>query len=565
MDKSKNGTLVLSKAPTGVKGFDEITGGGLPSGRPTLIFGGPGCGKTLFSLQFIAHGALHEGENGVVISFEESPEELMINAGSIGLDLQTLIDQKKIAVDFIKFDPHELNEAGTYNLEGLFLRLEAVIAEVNAKRVAIDTLESLFTIFSRRDIIRAEISRLFRWLKERNLTTIVTGEVGPNTSSNSTRYGLEEYISDCVIYLDNRVENQITTRRLRIVKYRGSSHGTNEYPFLISDLGINVLPVTSIGLDYEVSKERISTGIPDLDEMLGGKGVFRGSTILISGTAGTGKSTIGAYFVNAACERKEKALFISFEESPYQIMRNMTSIGLNLKKFVDKGLLKIVAFRPTMFGLEMHLINIMHLIQQENPSVVVLDPINSFLTDVREHDVKLMLMRLTDFIKSKNITGMMLSLTGGGEHTERTNVAISSIVDTWIILRDIEQSGERNRGLYILKSRGHKHSNQIREFKLSDRGLKLIEVYRGLAGVLTGSARIAQEAKEELEQLEYKQEIERLLNKLENRRRTLENQIEIIKANFDAETKEIELQIEQLKHRQSVLEERKKMIGKMRS
>ncbi len=564
-DKKHSSIKQLKKVATGIQGFDEITNGGLPAGRPTLIYGGPGCGKTLFALHFIAHGAQNQNENGVIITFEETTEELILNAASIGIDLQRLIDEKKVFIDHIKLDGHELQEAGAYNLEGLLLRIQSAIEEVKAKRIVLDTLEAVFSYFTRKDILRAEFNRIFRWLKERNLSAIVTGEVNPNAPGNGTREGLEEYITDCVIFLDHRTENQVATRRLKVVKYRGSSHGTNEYPFLISDWGINVFPITTVKLDYKVGDEYISTGVPDLDEMLGGKGLYKGSTVLVSGTAGTGKTTLGASFVSAACERGEKGLLISFEESPSQIIRNMRSVGFDLQKYVDQGLLEIHSFRPTMYGLEMHLVILIELIKKVNPQALVIDPINSFLTESRDREVKLMLMRLTDFLKLRNITALMLSLTTGGEHTERSNVAISSIVDTWIILRDIEQYSERNRGIFILKSRGHAHSHQIREFKITDQGIKLVDVYRGVSGVLTGTAREAQQVHDDLERLRYTQEIERLNKKLENRRRALENQIEMLRANFEAEAKEIELQIEQLKLQKQLLEERNELQGNQRS
>lgn len=553
----------LQKAPTGIQGLDEITGGGLPAGRPTLIYGGPGTGKTIFGLQFIAQGADYD-ENGVILSFEEPPQDLITNARSIGIDLQKLIDQKKVVIDFFDCSSKEVHEAGLFNLDGLFLRLQAAVEEVGAKRVHLDTLESLFNMFENKEVIRSEFSRLFHWLKEKGLSTIVTGEISLYEAQPVTRYGLEEYVSDCVIYLDHRVKRQVATRRLRIVKYRGSAHGTNEYPFLISDNGITVFPITSVGLEYKVVKERISTGIEGLDKMLQG-GVYRGSTVLISGTAGTGKTSLGSSFVYAACQRKEKALYVSFEESPAQIIRNMASIGLKLEKFVKNGLLEIRAFRPTMYGLEMHLTKLMEMITDVSPQVVVIDPINSFLTEAEEQDVKLMLLRFADALKEKNITAYLLSLTGGGEHTERTNVAISSIVDTWIVLRDIEQNGERNRTLFILKSRGHKHSNQVREYLITSKGIQLIEPYEGAAGLVTGSGRIAQKTREEMELENLDQEIKRLESLIENRRKLFENQIELLKINFNSELEALKLKKDQYEQKKVRLEEQRRLIQKLRS
>ncbi|WP_456409154.1 circadian clock protein KaiC [Caldithrix abyssi] len=556
-------TVLLPKASTGITGLDEITRGGVPAGRPTLVYGGPGTGKTLFGLQFIAHG-VKQNENGVILTFEETAEDLITYARSIGIDLAKMIKEKRVIIDYFDLSGNDVHEAGTYDLEGLFLRLQAAVEEIGAKRVHLDTLEALFAFFEKEEIIRKEFSRLFHWLRRRKLTTIVTAEISLTSEIPVTRYGLEEYVSDCVIFLDNRVEKQVATRRLRILKYRGSSHGTNEYPFLIDDDGITVFPITSVKLEYRVSSERISTGIPDLDQMLDG-GIYRGSTVLISGTAGTGKSTMGISFANAACERNEKALYVSFEESPAQIVRNMASVGFDLQKHIDSGLLEIHSQRPTMYGLEMHLAKMIDLINKVSPSVIVIDPINSFLTDSEERDVKLMLMRFTDLLKEKNISAFMLSLTGGGEHTERTNVAISSIVDTWIILRDVEQAGERNRALFILKSRGHKHSNQVREFLITSQGIKLVEIYEGAEGLLTGSARVAQKTREEMELENLNQELKRLEKLISSRKKLFDNQIELLKANFESEIETLELKHKQVLQQKTRLEAQRQMIQKLRS
>ncbi|MHB2147669.1 circadian clock protein KaiC [Calditrichota bacterium LG25] len=556
-------TVLLPKASTGITGLDEITRGGLPAGRPTLVYGGPGTGKTLFGLQFIAHG-VKQNENGVILTFEETAEDLITYARSIGIDLAKMIKEKGVIIDYFDLSGNDVHEAGTYDLEGLFLRLQAAVEEIGAKRVHLDTLEALFAFFEKEEIIRKEFSRLFHWLRRRKLTTVVTAEISLTSEIPVTRYGLEEYVSDCVIFLDNRVEKQVATRRLRILKYRGSSHGTNEYPFLIDDDGITVFPITSVKLEYQVSTERISTGIPDLDRMLDG-GIYRGGTVLISGTAGTGKSTMGISFANAACERNEKALYVSFEESPAQIVRNMASVGFDLQKHIDSGLLEIHSQRPTMYGLEMHLAKMINLINKVSPSVIVIDPINSFLTDSEERDVKLMLMRFTDLLKEKNISAFMLSLTGGGEHTERTNVAISSIVDTWIILRDVEQAGERNRALFILKSRGHKHSNQVREFLITSQGIKLVEIYEGAEGLLTGSARVAQKTREEMELENLNQELKRLEKLISSRKKLFDNQIELLKANFESEIETLELKHKQVLQQKTRLEAQRQMIQKLRS
>lgn len=528
--KSESPRLQLLKAPTGIQGLDEITGGGLPKGRPTLICGGTGCGKTLLAMEFLVRGAIEFDEPGVFITFEESVDDLITNVSSLGFDLNDLIAQKKIFVDFIYIDPSEITETGEYNLEGLFVRLGCVIHNIGAKRVVLDTIESLFAGFSNQFILRAELRRLFGWLKDKGITAIVTGERGEKTL---TRQGLEEYVSDCVLSLDHRVVAQDSTRRIRIVKYRGSTHGTNEYPFLIDDDGISILPITSLSLQHSVSNERISSGIPRLDAMLGnGEGFYRGSSILISGTAGTGKSSISAQFADAACRRGERVIYFSFEESPAQIMRNMRSIGLHLQQWVEKGLLHFSANRPTFSGLETHLTTMHKEINIFKADCVVVDPLSSLLIEGKDVEVKSMLLRLVDFLKINLITGVFTNLTSGGAALERTNVEISSLIDSWLLLRNIEFNGERNRGLYILKSRGMTHSNQIREFLLTDSGIELRDVYVGSDGVLTGSARVEQEMKETAVQLVHQQEIEYKERELENKRRVLEAKIAALSADF---------------------------------
>jgi len=493
-EKSRRG---LSKALTGISGLDEITLGGLPRGRPTLVCGGAGCGKTLFGLEFLVRGATEFGEPGVCISFEESGHDLATNVASLGFDLEKLQRTKKLVIDHIYIDKSEIAETGEYDLEGLFIRLEAAIDSVGAKRVLLDTPEALFAGLSDVGVLRSELRRLFGWLKEKGVTAVITGERGEGTL---TRHGLEEYVSDCVILLDHRVQNDAVTRRLRILKYRGSTHGTNEYPFLIDEHGISVLPVTSLGLTHGASKERISTGIAALDHMLGGQGYFRGSSILVTGSAGTGKTTMGAHFVDAACRRGESAILFSFEESPQQLIRNMRSIGLDLGRWVKKGLLHIEAARPSSFGLEMHLVRMHHLLAEHRANVVVIDPISALLPGGSAHDVHALVLRVVDFLKQSGATGFFTSVAVE-EDMQSTSLSISSLVDTWILLRNIEVNGERNRLLYILKSRGMAHSNQIREFLLTAHGVQLRDVYLGPGGVLTGSARVAREAEERRELL----------------------------------------------------------------
>jgi len=526
---------VLPKAPTSIQGFDEITGGGLPKGRPTLVCGGAGCGKTLFSMEFLVRGATVYNEPGVFISFEETAKELTANVASLGFDLDELVAQKKMWLEHIDVERGEIEQTGEYDLKGLFVRIHHAIESIGAKRVVLDTIESLFTVLPNATIVRTELRRLFGWLKKKGVTAIVTGERGENSL---TRQGLEEYVSDCVILLDHRVTEQSSIRRLRIVKYRGSTHGTNEYPFLIDEDGFSVLPVTSLGLDYFSSFERISTGVPRLDTMLSGKGYYRGSTVLVSGAAGTGKTSLAAQFIEAACSRGERVLFFTFEESPNQIERNMNSIGIRLEPWMKKGLLQFHATRPTLYGLENHLTTSIKLINKFDPTIVVLDPITSFVMGQNQTEVNTMLVRLVDFLKMKQITAFFTSLTSADSNMESTDVYISSLIDTWLLLRDIEIGGERNRGLYVLKSRGMAHSNQIREFKLTDNGIQLLDVYVGPEGVLTGSARLSREAKDDAEQLLRQQEIGRKQFGIERKREAMEAQIVVLRSEFEAEKSE---------------------------
>lgn len=494
----------LPKAPTGIDGLDQITLGGLPRGRPTLICGSAGCGKTLFGIEFLVRGAVQFNEPGVCITFEESARDLTLNVASLGFDLEQLQKSRKLVIDHIYIDKSEIAETGEYDLEGLFIRLNAAIDSIKAKRVLLDTPEALFAGLSDTGVLRSELRRLFGWLKDKGVTAVITGERGEGTL---TRHGLEEYVSDCVILLDHRVQNDAVTRRLRVLKYRGSTHGTNEYPFLIDEHGISVLPVTSLGLTHPASTGRISSGVPDLDAMLEGRGYFRGSSVLVTGSAGTGKTSMGAHFVDAACGRGEKAILFSFEESPEQVIRNMRSIGIDLERWVKKGLLHLESARPTAFGLEMHLVRMHHLLETHKPDVVVIDPISSLLPGGSEHDVHALVLRIVDFLKHSGATGFFTALNVEDD-LQSTALNMSSLVDAWILLRNIEVNGERNRLLYVLKSRGMAHSNQIREFLLTDRGVRLRDVYLGPGGVLTGSARVAREADERRAENRRKREIQ---------------------------------------------------------
>ncbi|HEY7371355.1 MAG TPA: circadian clock protein KaiC [Polyangia bacterium] len=528
----KGGAAKLSKVQTGIHGLDEITGGGLPQGRPSLVCGGAGCGKTLFAMEFLVRGAIDQGEPGVFVAFEETADELTANVRSLGFDLEKLTEQKKLLVDHVVLEGTEIEENGEYDLNGLFIRLGYAIDSIRAKRVVLDTIETLFGGFSNQAILRAELRRLFRWLKDKGVTAIITAERGEGTL---TRQGLEEYVSDCVILLDHRVTEQVSTRRLRVVKYRGTAHGTNEYPFLIDEEGFSVLPITSSGLTHTASSERVSTGIDRLDAMLGGAGLYRGSSVLVSGTAGTGKSSLAAHVARESCARGERCLYFAFEESESQIVRNMASIGIDLRPWLKKGLLRFMAGRPTATGLEMHLALMHRAIRQFQPRMVIVDPISNLAEAGILRDATTMLTRLIDFLKTEQITGVLTSLTKGGDQREETEVGISSLIDTWLLLRSIELGGERNRGLYVLKSRGMAHSNQIREFRLTARGIQLLDVYVGDQGVLTGSMRVAQEARERIAEEQRARDADSQRRASEGRRRALEAQIAALQADLAAE------------------------------
>ncbi len=514
------------------------------------------------SVEFLVRGAINYNEPGVFVTFEEKAEEISTNVSSLGFDLDSLVRNKMLKIDYIHIDKSEIDETGEYDLDGLFIRLGHSIDSIGAKRVVLDTIESLFSGLEDQAILRAELRRLFSWLKEKGVTAIITGEQG---EGKITRQGLEEYVSDCVILLENRILNQISTRLLRIVKYRGSLHGTNEYPFLIDEDGISVLPITSLLLDYDVSKERISTGITTLDEMLGGKGFFRGSSILVSGTAGTGKTSIASIFANETCKRKERCLYFAFEESPMQILRNMKSIGIDLKKHIDIGLLEMHASRPTLNGLEMHLVSMHKKIKRFKPKTVILDPITNLVTVGTVSEVKAMLMRLIDFLQSEQITVMFTALSLNTIVNEQTDEGVSSLVDAWILVRDIESNGERNRGMYIMKSRGMKHSNQVREFIITDSGLDLVDVYLGEDGVLIGSARESQQLEELTGERLWKFASNRKDIEINRKEKVLQAKISSLKEEFESlkdELNKVHLE-EELKR--SVIEENKRALIQKRN
>lgn len=533
----------LRKAPTGIQGLDEITGGGLPAGRPTLVCGGAGCGKTMLALEFLVRGTTQFGEPGVFMMFEENVEELTANVRSLGFDLDRLVAQKKLVLEHVRIERSEIEEAGEYDLEGLFIRLGYAIDSIGAKRVVLDTVEALFAGLVNHAILRAELRRLFHWLKQRGVTAVITGERG---EASLTRYGLEEYVADCVIVLDQRIREQIATRRLRVMKYRGSVHGTNEYPFLISERGISVLPITSLKLDHQASTQRVATGIAKLDAMLGGKGVFRGSSVLVSGSPGSGKSSIGATFIDAACRRGERALLFAYEESSAQILRNMRSIGTDLEPWVKKGLLQIHASRPTLHGLEQHLLLMHDTVRAFLPSVVVVDPISNLTLERNAGEVKPTLMLVIDFFKQQQITTLFTSLTTGGSPTlEGAELDVSSLMDTWLLLSNVEFNGERNRTLYVLKSRGMTHSNQVREFVLNNAGIDLVDVYLGNDRVFTGTARVAQEARERAIIELRQQDHQRKLHLLASKQSAIAAQIAALQADAEAEAAEVHLAITQ--------------------
>jgi len=551
----------LQKEPTGISGFDEITRGGVPKGRPTLICGGAGAGKTLFAMEFLIRGATLFNEPGVFMSFEESEEELATNVASLGVDLNELIADKKLVLDYVFIERSEIEETGDYDLEGLFLRLEVAINLVGAKRVVLDTLETLFSGLPNEATIRAELRRLFRWLKDKGLTAVITCERGEGTL---TRYGLEEYVADCVILLDHRVKNQISTRRMRIVKYRGTSHGTNEYPFFIDEKGFSVLPITSLGLTHTAPTERVSSGIKRLDTMLGGKGFYRASSILVSGTAGTGKSTLAAHFVEAACRRGDRALFFAFEESQDQIIRNMHSIGIDLERFVKKGLLAFHNARPAAWGLEVHLAMIHKEIVDFDPQVVVVDPITNFLAIGDDVETKSMLTRLIDFLKVRQITGMFTSLTSSGHDIEDSEVGVSSLMDAWLLVKSIESNGERNRGLYVLKARGIAHSNQVREFVLTDHGIELIDAYIGAEGVLMGSARSSQIAREKVADVDLRLTTAHKERELRRNQELYEAQLVALRGQYEAEREAILRELDDEKARLAMATAQRGEIARLR-
>jgi circadian clock protein KaiC len=512
-------------------------------------------------MEFLVRGATDFAEPGVFMSFEENEQELAQNVASLGFDLADLIKRRLLLLDFVRAEKSEIQETGDYDLEGLFVRLGHAIDQMKAKRVVLDTIETLFAALPNELILRSELQRLFRWLKDRGVTAMITAERGDGTL---TRHGLEEYVSDCVILLDHRVIEQISTRRLRVVKYRGSVHGTNEYPFLIDESGFSVLPITSLRLDHEAPTERMSTGIAQLDAMLDGKGLYRAASVLVSGTAGSGKSSIASHVIDAACARGERCLYFPFEEAQAQIVRNMQSIGLDLGRWVSRGLLRFHPTRPHLCGLETHLALIHKQITQFNPQVVVIDPVTNLTEIGSAMETKAMLIRLVDFLKACGITALFTSLTSRADNPEMTEAGISSLMDTWMLVRNLESNGERNRGLYVLKSRGMPHSNQIREFILSNQGAQLLDVYSGQAGVLTGTARMVQEEQDKAEARTLRNEIERKSRELASKREAMDAQVAALRARFAEESSELETVIAEARLVEDTIAEQHKVLSSLR-
>ena len=558
--------FTIAKSPTGIAGLDEITEGGLPQGRPTLVCGAAGCGKTMLAAEFLVRGATEYGEPGVFMMFEETAVEITANMRSLGFDLAALQRQNKLVLDFVHVERSEIEETGEYDLEGLFIRLGHAIDSIQAKRVVLDTLEALFAGIPNHAILRAELRRLFRWLKNKGVTAIITGERGDSTF---TRFGLEEYVADCVILLDHRIADQVSTRRLRVVKYRGSSHGTNEYPFLIGKSGLSVLPITSLALKHEASRERVSTGIPGLDEMFGGSGIFKGSSLLVTGSSGTGKSSLAASFAHAACKRGERAILFTYEESESQVLRNMLSIGLDLQPWVKKGLLKMEATRPTLHGLEQHLFHMYDMVRAFKPAVVVVDPISNLAAGDDNPGLRLTLMRLIDFLKTEGTTALFTSLTTDGwpaaTMAASSEVGVSSLMDSWLLLSNVAFNGERTRTLQVLKSRGMPHSNQVREFLFSDDGVDLVDVYLYGDQVLTGTARIAREAQNDAATEMRSRDHTRRLRDLDSRHRALEAQIAALHAEAEERSGEVIFAIERENFEAEGVRSRARTIAASRS
>jgi circadian clock protein KaiC len=522
----------LKKVASGISGLDEMTDGGLPRGRPTLVCGTAGCGKTMLGLQFLVRGAMDHGEPGVLVTFEETPADLTANVAGVGWDLADLQRRKQLVIEYIKVEPNQIQETGAYDLEGLFIRLGAAIDAIGAKRVVIDTLEVLFAALADQTTLRSELRRLFGWLKDRGVTAVITAESGDGTL---TRHGLEEYVSDCVIFLDHRVTRQVSTRRLRIVKYRGSSHGTDETPFMIDTHGFRVMPAASMRLAHDAPEQRVSTGVARLDLMLGGAGYFRGGSILITGTPGSGKTSLAAAFLAAGCARGERAILFSFEESPQQLTRNLRSVSIALEHHIQEGCLRVLATRPTAYGLEGHLASMLHAVEEHDPRLVVVDPISAF--NGANDDLTAMLTRLIDSLKERQVTAVCTSLTTSDDDVL---MPVAGVVDAWLSLAMVETNGERNRSLQVVKARGTRHSNQVRELLISDTGIDLLDVYTGTGAVVMGTGRQIREAVDVEDVIEHQERAEARQRRLDRQRSAVEAKIAVLQADFDVETESFE-------------------------
>lgn len=524
----------LQKCNTGISGFDEISEGGLPKNRPTIVCGNAGSGKSILAMEFLVQGAVSHNESGVFFSFEESQKELVMNMASLNFNLQTLIGEKKLYIEHLEINKSETIDTGKYDLEGLFVRLQHAVKSIGAKRVVIDSLDALFYNLNTA-ILRQEMVRLFRWLKNNNVTALITAGMENNPV---IRYELEQYVADCVILLDSRVVNQIATRRLRIVKMRGSDHGINEYPFIIDNNGLSVLPIISELKNYQLSKDRITTGINDLDGMLDGKGYFQGSSILVSGSAGTGKTSIATALIEAVCQKKIRSLYCAFEESTSQILRNMGSIGIDLAPYLKSGVLKFYSSRPTLQNLELHLISIKKLIELHKPEVVVLDPITNIMTEGINSEIRQMLTHFVDFLKAKNITGLFTAaITLDTIKSNPSDEGISAMVDTWILVRDVEENSERNRVINVLKSRGMNHSTQTREFVITNNGIRLLPIYISSDGILIGTAKLENTLREEEDDKLRESIVMHEKSEINKKRKIMEEGIAELKLNFEAELK----------------------------
>lgn len=547
----------VSHASTGVRGLDEVLSGGLPAGRTTLILGDPGAGKTLLGTRFLASGAHHCDEPAILVVVEEPAQDIIANTSAFDWDLPGLVDSGRLT--FISAEPfhEELVEAGEYDLGGLFARIGHAVDRTHARRILIDGIGAIAGVLSHQHTVRQEINRLVRWLSSRQLTAVITGAPDDPVLMQT---GGAAYICDCVIHLSNRLEGQVSTRRLRVSKFRGSDHSTDEHPFMIDTRGIHLYPMSDVKLDYPVSAQRVSTGVGRLDEMLGGEGYFKGSTVLVSGSSGTGKSSLGAHLVMEACSRGERALYLSFEEPAQQLQRNFRSIGLDLQRHLDSGLLRIEGVRPARLNLEMHFVRVQSIVEEFEPSVAVLDPVSGFGPAGPSLEVRGMLARLVDHLKSRGVTTMLTALTAEADSDEHTHVGLSSIVDVWILLRDIESAGERNKSLFVLKARGMEHSTQVREFIFSPEGIRLVDVYQRGDTILTGSARAAQEAADAAAEQKRKWEIEHRRREIERRRRAMERQVAELRSQFEVETETLAAEIDELEQvEQSNRQERERM------